>query len=68
MSYNGWTNRATWLVSLWFSPENRGDVEAARSAIEEAEENLPNFMRDFVCTSEINWGELLEHFDEENGE
>ena len=68
MSYNGWTNRATWLINVWFNPENRGDVEDARSAIEEAEENLPNFMRDFVCTSQINWGELLEQFDEENGE
>jgi hypothetical protein len=64
-TYNGWTNRATWLVNVWFNPESREDVESARAAIEEAEDAIPDFMRDFLCTSEINWGELLEHFDEE---
>jgi hypothetical protein len=64
-TYNGWTNRATWLVNVWFNPETREDVESARAAIEEAEESIPDFMRDFLCTSEINWNELMEHFDEE---
>jgi len=63
-TYNGWTNRATWLVNVWFNPETREDVESARYAIEEAEESIPDFMRDFLCTSEINWTELLEHFEE----
>jgi len=63
-TYNGWTNRATWLVNVWFSPETREDVESARYAIEEAEESIPDFMRDFLCTDEINWTELLEHFEE----
>jgi hypothetical protein len=64
-TYNGWTNRATWLVNVWFNPESREDVESARYAIEEAEESIPDFMRDFLCISEINWDELMEHFDEE---
>lgn len=64
MSYNGWTNRATWLVSMWFSPESRADVELAREVIEEAEDAVPDFLRDFLSTSEINWPELLSHFDE----
>lgn len=63
-TYNGWTNRATWLVNVWFNPETREDVESARYATEEAEESIPDFMRDFLCTSEINWFELLEHFEE----
>lgn len=63
-TYNGWTNRATWLVNVWFNPETREDVETARYAIEEVEESIPDFMRDFLCTSEINWTELLEHFEE----
>jgi hypothetical protein len=63
-TYNGWTNRATWLVNVWFNPETREDVESARYAIEEAEESIPDFMRDFLCTDEINWTELLEHFEE----
>lgn len=64
-TYNGWTNRATWLVNVWFNPESREDVESARATIEEVEEFIPDFMRDFLCTSEINWTELLEHFEEE---
>ena len=64
-TYNGWTNRATWLVNVWFNPESRDDVESALYAIEEAEEAIPAFMRDFLCTDEINWDELMEHFEEE---
>jgi hypothetical protein len=67
-TYNGWTNRATWLVNVWFNPESRDDVESARMAIEEAEDALPDYLRDFLCTGEINWDELLEHFNEENEE
>ena len=33
--YNGWTNRETWLVNVWFNPESRTDVELAREALEE---------------------------------
>lgn len=64
-TYNGWTNRATWLVNVWFNPESRSDVEMAQYTIEQAEDHIPDFMRDFLCTSEINWTELLEHFSEE---
>ena len=65
-TYNGWTNRATWLVSVWFSPQTRDDVELARDVIEEAEDNLPDFMRDFLCTDEINWDELMNQFEDED--
>ena len=67
-TYNGWTNRATWLVNVWFNPETREDVESARYTIEEATDAIPDFMRDFLCTHEINWSELLEHFDADETE
>ncbi len=67
-TYNGWTNRATWLVNMWFNPESRADLEAAREQIEEASDNIPDFLRDFLCTDEINWSELEEHFSEEEEE
>jgi hypothetical protein len=63
--YNGWTNRATWLVSVWFNPESKDDVQAAREAIEDAEDSLPLYMQDFLCTREINWDELESHFEDE---
>lgn len=67
-TYNGWTNRATWLVNVWFNPESLSDLESARYAIEEATDSLPDFMKDFLCTDEINWEELEEHFEEEDEE
>ena len=67
-TYNGWTNKATWLVNVWFNPESLEDVQAARAAIEEAEDSLPAFMKDFLCTNEINWEELESHFAEDDEE
>ena len=60
-SYNGWTNRATWAINLWFNPETREDVHAAREAFEDAcaDPALPDFLRDFIDT-DINWRELEE--------
>lgn len=67
-TYNGWTNRATWLVNVWFNPESLDDVQAAKYAIEEAEDAMPDYMRDFLCTDEINWDELEAHFATEENE
>lgn len=67
-TYNGWTNRATWLVNVWFNPESKEDVIYAREALEEAAENVPNFLRDFLCIDEINWDELESHFEDEETE
>jgi len=66
-TYNGWTNRATWLVNVWFNPESRSDVEMARETLESAIDDLPDFLKDFVDT-DINWDELLEHFEDEESE
>lgn len=65
MSYNGWSNRETWLVNVWFNPESRDDVQAAKDAIESSYDELPDFMRDFVSIDLIDWDELNEHFDDE---
>jgi len=67
-NYNGWANRETWLVNVWFNPESREDVESARYVIEEAYDTLPDFMRDFCDIGSIDWDELLSHFDEEDEE
>ena len=67
-TYNGWTNRATWLVNVWFNPESLDDVQSARAAIEEAKDAMPDYMRDFLCTDEINWDELEAHFTTEETE
>lgn len=66
-TYNGWTNRATWLVNLWFNPESKADVEMARETLEEAIQAAPPFLRDFI-DDDINWEELASHFEEEDEE
>lgn len=63
--YNGWTNRETWLINIWFNPESKADVEFAREQLESDIDNLPDYLKDFVNNGIINWNELLEHFDDE---
>lgn len=65
-TYNGWTNRATWLINVWFEPQSREDVQSARDQFEEAcaDKSIPDFLRDFIDT-DINWEELESHFEEE---
>jgi hypothetical protein len=68
-TYNGWTNRATWLVNVWGNPESKQDVQDLRSMLEEQYEELPNgILKDMLDLSEINWSELESHFDDEDSE
>ena len=66
-TYNGWTNRATWLVNVWFNPESKDDVQMARETLESAIDDCPDFLRDFIDT-DINWEELESHFDDKESE
>lgn len=69
MSYNGWSNRETWLVNVWFNPESREDVENARYFLEEQYDDIPDgVLKDMIALDEVNWNELLEHFEEEEVE
>ena len=60
MSYNGWSNRETWLINVWFNPETWEDVDSAQAYFEEAYDAMPAFMQDFVNDGMINWDELRE--------
>ena len=64
--YNGWTNRETWLVNVWFNPESRTDVEYARETLEYQYNSMPDGpLKDMVTLSEVDWDELLDHFEED---
>lgn len=68
--YNGWTNRATWLINVWFEPDSREQVSLARETFEEAVSELAStnaWLSDFIDT-DINWNELMGHFEEEENE
>jgi len=65
MSYNGFVNRETWLINLWFNPESNDDVYMAREIIEADIEKLPPYLKDFVSLYAINWDELHSLFSDE---
>lgn len=65
MSYNGWTNRETWLINAWFNPESRSDVEVAKEQMESDIEALPGYLKDMIDVDCINWEELKDHCEEE---
>jgi len=62
-TYNGWTNRETWLVNLWFGDDwtCEADVQSSRQWIEEQFDGLESWIQDFIYQSAINWAELEEH-------
>ena len=65
-TYNGWTNRETWLINVWYNLESRDDVEFVREQFEEQYDNLPEgALKDMLSIDRINWDELLEQFEEE---
>ena len=63
--YNGWKNRETWLVNVWFNPESLADLEVAQAELEDAYSKAPDFLRDFINLVAIDWDDLREHFNEE---
>ena len=68
-TYNGWTNRATWLVNVWGNPESKEDVQNLRSMLEEQYDAMENgIIKDMLDLSDINWDELESHFEDEETE
>lgn len=66
MSYNGWTNRETWLVNVWFKPESSEDVDLAKEQLEEEAEKIETgCLKDMLSLDSVNWQELREVFEDE---
>jgi hypothetical protein len=65
-NYNGWTNRATWLVNLWWGDciEEGQTFDMFREFMEDQIEALPQpWMKDFFILDEVNWDELNGHLE-----
>ena len=71
--YNGWANRETWLVNLWFGDMFSEDIEAGetwsaealRDYIEEyvyEQIETCSFIADMIDLGCIDWQSLEEHY------
>jgi hypothetical protein len=77
-TYNGWTNRETWLINLWMGdtlkylsfPEM--DLDDLRDALESyvvdfyEEADIPDMWRDFIYLDSVNWLELARNYLEDS--
>ena len=67
--YNGWTNRETWLVNVWYNPESKEDIDYLEETLEDEFYELvggsANIYTDLIDFHVINWDELREHFDDD---
>lgn len=67
--YNGWSNRETWLVNVWFSPETKSDVDYAEDVLNEQYNALPDgVLKDMIDLNSINWDELRDNCSEDEDE
>ena len=80
MSYNGWSNKETWLVNLWLGDsltmlhEEWGDLTAddieqqVDVFVEECSGEMNGLIADLLncALGEIDYHELAEHFVEED--
>tara|TARA_R100001594_G_scaffold131102_1_gene170548 strand:- start:9 stop:236 length:228 start_codon:yes stop_codon:yes gene_type:complete len=72
---NGWRNRATWLVNLWFEPTTKRDIDFLEETIQnEFNEMLglhnrrgttANFYADLIDFTAIDWDELRDAMEDE---
>tara|TARA_R100000458_G_C8098872_1_gene126391 strand:+ start:292 stop:492 length:201 start_codon:yes stop_codon:yes gene_type:complete len=58
MTYNGWPNRETWLVNLWFNPETKSDIHVIREHLEDEYNEIEGFWSDMIDFHVIDWRRL----------
>ena len=70
--YNGWSNRATWLINLWYEPHAESDFDWIKEELEERVSSLADsvnvcdkILADMLNLQEIDWDELKEHVETE---
>jgi hypothetical protein len=73
--YNGWTNRETWLVNIWFMDGIDGSEPVSAEYLQEYVEDYvelmlgqadeSGFIADMLDMSGINWIELADNHNSE---
>ena len=79
MAYNGWTNRETWLVNLWFDDTFQNDLEDGANVTADYMRDVvetyvyeiigrgqgSGFVQDMLDLNAINYDELASHYETE---
>jgi hypothetical protein len=63
-TYNGWKNRETWLVNLWYGDtwDCVEDVRITEILLDEKYEDLGNgILQDMIDWQAIDWEQLRSH-------
>jgi len=74
MSYNGWTNRATWMVNLWVGDTLADDAQNFEVTLDDVESMVQDMLPQDVqsvegglaadlmayALADVNWHELAE--------
>ena len=71
MSYNGWRNRETWLVNVWYNPVTKSDIDWIQEHLEDqyyTSDALQGFWNDMIDFNAIDWDELRKAMEEEEEE
>ena len=62
--YNGWFNRETWLINVWFNPTERSELDYIKEQMESDIEALPGYLKDMIDVDCIDWEELKDSCEE----
>ena len=70
---NGWRNRATWLVNLWYCPCSISEVDYLEETIQEEFNQMihntygtdAHFYTDLIDFTAIDWDELRDAMEDE---
>ena len=68
MTYNGWRNRETWLVNLWFNPVTKSDIDYLEEYLEDEYYKFQGFWQDMIWFNDIDWDRLREAMEDDEEE
>ena len=79
--YNGWSNKPTWLVNVWFNPETKADVRMIKDMMSESDFTITDgetgsagplngALNDILswAIAHVNWHELENAMDDDEAD